>query len=136
MDAIVMAAGEGRRMRPLTERFAKPVLPIDGRPVLAVLLRELADAGVERAFVVLGHLGEQVEALVGDGRAFGLEARYARQPEIIGSADAVLHALAAGARPPALVAAADNVFEAGEIARFAAAVDPQLAGGLAVRRGR
>ena len=45
-----MAAGEGRRLRPLTERWAKPVLPIDGRPVLESLLRELAAAGTERAY--------------------------------------------------------------------------------------
>ncbi|HEX6699925.1 MAG TPA: sugar phosphate nucleotidyltransferase, partial [Gaiellaceae bacterium] len=63
MHAIVMAAGEGTRLRPLTERWAKPVLPIDGRPVIAMLLRELARAGLERATVVTGHLAEQVEAL-------------------------------------------------------------------------
>ena len=56
-----MAAGEGTRLRPLTERWAKPVLPIDGRPVLAVLLRELADAELKRVWLVTGHLAEQVE---------------------------------------------------------------------------
>ena len=67
-----MAAGEGMRLRPLTERWPKPVLPIDGRPVLGTLLRELAAAGIERAFVVTGHLGEQVRSLAGDGGAWGL----------------------------------------------------------------
>ena len=71
-----MAAGEGRRMRPLTERWAKPVLPIDGRPVIGTLLRDLAEAGIERATVVTGHLAEQVEGLVGDGSAFGLAVSY------------------------------------------------------------
>ena len=46
MDAVVMAAGEGCRLRPLTEQWPKPVLPIDGRPVIATLLRELAAAGL------------------------------------------------------------------------------------------
>ena len=73
MDAVVMAAGEGSRLRPLTEQWPKPVLPIDGRPVIATLLRELASAGCERAFVVTGHLAEQVEELVGDGSGFSLE---------------------------------------------------------------
>jgi glucose-1-phosphate thymidylyltransferase len=45
--AVVMAAGEGKRLRPLTERWPKPVLPIDGRPVIGTLLRELVAAGVE-----------------------------------------------------------------------------------------
>jgi len=59
-----MAAGEGRRLRPITERWPKPVLPIDGKPVIVTLLNELAEAGCERAWVVTGHLAEQVEELV------------------------------------------------------------------------
>src|SRR5262249_23189920 len=103
MDAIVMAAGEGTRLRPLTERWPKPVLPIDGRPVIATLLRELARAGCTRAFVVTGHLAEQVEELIGDGSAFGLEVRTVRQPAALGSADVVQRALVAGAEAPVVV---------------------------------
>jgi N-acetyl-alpha-D-muramate 1-phosphate uridylyltransferase len=134
LHAVVMAAGEGQRLRPLTELWPKPVLPIDGRPVVATLLRALASAGIERAHVVTGHLAEQVEELVGDGSAFGLEVAYARQPEALGSADAVRRALAAGARPPLVVTAADTVFRADGLA---AAVRDWLAsgaaGGLGVR---
>ncbi len=119
MNAIVMAAGEGTRLRPLTERWPKPVLPIDGRPVIATLLRELAAAGCELAVVVTGHLAEQVEELVGDGSAFGLDVRTVRQPGVLGSADAVKRALVAGAEPPCLVLAADTVFTPGDIGRFA-----------------
>src|SRR5439155_1564581 len=61
IEAIVMAAGEGRRLRPVTERWPKPTLPIDGHPVIATLLRELRSAGCERVTVVTGHLAEQVE---------------------------------------------------------------------------
>ncbi|MBD0329170.1 MAG: NTP transferase domain-containing protein [Thermoleophilia bacterium] len=136
MNAIVMAAGEGRRLRPLTERFAKPVLPIAGRPVIATLLRELADAGSERVTVVTGHLAEQVEALAGDGSAFGLDVRFARQPRPDGSADAVRRALAAGAGVPALVTAADVVYTPGDVRRFREAVAGGVAGGLALVRGR
>ncbi|TMK28641.1 MAG: hypothetical protein E6G64_08615 [Actinobacteria bacterium] len=114
MDAVVMAAGEGRRLRPLTERWPKPVLPIDGRPVLATLLWELAAAGVSRVFLVTGHLAEQVERLAGDGSAFGLEARNVRQPGVLGSADAVQRAARAGAAPPFLVSAADTLYSRGE----------------------
>src|SRR6185436_9433811 len=103
-----MAAGEGMRLRPLTERWPKPVLPIDGRPVVATLLRELAAAELRRVWVVTGHLAEQVEELVGDGTAFGVEVRCVRQPEVLGSADAVQRALGAGATLPALVSAADT----------------------------
>jgi NDP-sugar pyrophosphorylase family protein len=133
MDAIVMAAGEGSRLRPLTARWPKPVLPIDGRPVIATLLRELAAAGCPRAFVVTGYLAEQVEELVGDGSGFGLEVRTVRQPEVLGSADAVQRALAAGAEPPVVVSGADTVFVAGDVGRFVGASDG-LAGALACRR--
>jgi dTDP-glucose pyrophosphorylase len=116
-----MAAGEGTRLRPLTERWPKAILPVDGRPVIATLLRELAAAGCERAFVVTGHLGAQVERLVGDGSAFGLAVEPVRQPRPEGSADAVARALETGAGLPCLVAAADTVFTGGDLARFAAA---------------
>jgi NDP-sugar pyrophosphorylase family protein len=120
MHAVVMAAGEGRRMRPLTERWAKSILPIDGRPVIGTLLRDLAETGVEQVTIVTGHLAEQVEKLVGDGFAFGLAASFVRQPEPLGSADAVLRALQAGARLPLVVTAADTVFARGDLARFLA----------------
>ena len=79
IPAVVIAAGLGTRLRPLTERYAKPVLPIDGTPVLAHLLRELAEACVPHTTIVTGHLAEQVERFVGDGGGFGLDVAYARQ---------------------------------------------------------
>ena len=114
-----MAAGEGTRLRPLTERWPKPVLPIDGRPVLATLLRELAAAELRRVWLVTGHLAEQVERLAGDGSGFGVEVRSVRQPAPLGSADAVQRALAAGAAGPLIVTAADTLFHRGDVARFA-----------------
>ena len=132
MHAVVMAAGEGSRLRPLTDRWPKLVLPIDGRPVIATLLRELAAAGSGSVFVVTGHFAEQVEELVGDGSGFALDVRYARQPGGLGSADAVQRALVAGAEPPLLVTAADTVYTAGDLRRFAEAARG-AAGALAYR---
>ena len=129
IPAVVIAAGLGTRLRPLTERYAKPVLPIDGQPVVARLLRDLAAAGCARVTVVTGHLAEQVETLLGDGSGFGVEVRYARQPEPDGSADAVRRA---GEKPPYLVAAADTVFPKGSIAAVADGAGD--GGALAVRR--
>lgn len=129
IPGVVIAAGLGTRLRPLTERYAKPVLPIDGVPVVARLLRELVDAGCPRVTVVTGHLAEQVERLLGDGSGFGVEVRYVRQRQPDGSADAVRRA---GEEPPYLVSAADTAFPAGSIAEVAAAALP--AGAIAVRR--
>jgi NDP-sugar pyrophosphorylase family protein len=131
--AVVIAAGLGTRLRPLTEHFPKPVLPLDGRPVVATLLRELAAAGCRDVTLVVGYRAEQVEALVGDGAGFGVDVRYARQEEPLGSAHAVV---AASPRAPYLVAGADTLFAPGDIARFVEAFAASgAAGALAVEEG-
>jgi CTP:molybdopterin cytidylyltransferase MocA len=116
VEAVVIAAGEGRRLRPLTERWPKPVLPIDGKPVIANLLQELNGAGMGPITVVVGHLGDQIRSLLA-----GLDIRFAEQPEPLGSADAVRHAIAAGARAPFVVSVADTVYASGDVRRFVAA---------------
>ena len=100
-------------MRPLSEHWPKPVLPVDGKPVVVTLVHELA-AICGRIVVVTGHLAEQVEALVAP---LPYPVEFVRQPPGQGSADAVHRARP---RPPYLVLAADNVYEPGAIARFAA----------------
>ena len=115
-----MAAGEGTRLRPITERWPKPVLPIDGKPVVVTLVHELARV-CGRIVVVTGHLAEQVEALVAP---LPYPVEFVRQPAGQGSADAVLRARA---RPPYLVLAADTVFEPAAIERFAAHGDAAVA---------
>jgi NDP-sugar pyrophosphorylase family protein len=135
VEAIVMAAGEGRRLRPLTERWPKPLLPIDGRPVIATVVRELAAAGCARITVVVGHLGAQIVELLGDGRGYGVELTVAHQPRADGSADAVARGLAAGAVPPLLISTADTVFRPGDVGSFARAFASSGApGAAAVRR--
>ena len=106
-----MAAGEGTRLRPLTERWPKPILPIDGRPVVVTLLHELVFC--ERIVVVTGHLADQGEKLV---LSLSYPVEVVRQPPGLGSGDAVQRARA---RPPYLVLAADTVFEPGVVERFA-----------------
>ena len=129
-----MAAGEGRRLRPLTERWPKPLLPIDGRPVIETLLRELAAAGVERATVVTGHLAGKLETFLRDGDGLGLSVTFARQPEAIGAPDAILRAAAS---PPYLVSAADTVYTPGSVGHFVSAWKARgdgAAGAMAIRR--
>jgi len=113
VEAIVMAAGEGRRLRPLTERWPKPILPIDGRPVIVTLLRRLEAEGLAPVTVVTGYLADPIERLL---EVF--DVRFVRQPEALGSADAVRRALANGAELPAVVSAADSVFRSGDLRRF------------------
>jgi bifunctional UDP-N-acetylglucosamine pyrophosphorylase/glucosamine-1-phosphate N-acetyltransferase len=124
----VIAAGRGTRMRPVSDRWPKPVLPIDGRPVVVTLVHALAAAGCGEIVVVTGHLAEQVEELVAP---LPYPVRFARQPEPLGSADAVVRARA---RPPYVVVAADMLFADGDLARAVAAAGAGVAGALAVRR--
>jgi UDP-N-acetylglucosamine diphosphorylase / glucose-1-phosphate thymidylyltransferase / UDP-N-acetylgalactosamine diphosphorylase / glucosamine-1-phosphate N-acetyltransferase / galactosamine-1-phosphate N-acetyltransferase len=134
VEAVVMAAGEGTRLRPLTERWPKPVLPIDGRAVIASLLRDVAAAGCERVCVVTGHLAGAVERLVGDGSGFRVRVRFVHQPGVLGSADAVRRALDSGVSLPVVVSAADTLYSPGDVSRFVAAFQSsRAAGAVAVR---
>lgn len=124
MQAVVIAAGEGRRLRPLTERWPKPILPIDGKPVIATLLWELETAGVREVTVVVGHLGDQIRRLLA-----GFDVRFAEQPEVLGSADAVRRAVAAGAHAPFVATVADTVYTPGDVRRFVEAWEESGAAG-------
>jgi NDP-sugar pyrophosphorylase family protein len=122
-----MAAGLGSRLAPLTDRWPKPVLPIDGRPVVVTLVHELAAAGIDRFAIVTGHLAGQVEALLAP---LPYRFRFIPQPTPLGSADAVERAKVAA---PFIVAAADTRFADGDVGRFVSAVDG-ADGAVAVRR--
>jgi NDP-sugar pyrophosphorylase family protein len=91
----LLAAGRGRRLRPHTDHTPKPLLPVHGRPTLDYVLTAAANAGMETACVVTHHLGEQIEAFVGDGAAWGLTAVTCRQPHLDGAASALRTAVSA-----------------------------------------
>ena len=76
--AVVLAAGRGTRMGALTARAPKPLLEVAGRPLIVHVLGGMANAGVRRAIVVTGYLGEQIEAALGDGAGLGLALEYRR----------------------------------------------------------
>lgn len=85
MKAMVLAAGLGERMRPLTLLRAKPVLPVLNRPLLHWTLQHLARAGVREVMVNLHHMPHTIETALGDGRRFGLRIRYSREQAILGT---------------------------------------------------
>ena len=85
MKAMVLAAGLGTRMRPLTLDRAKPVLPVLNRPLLHWTLEMLASHGVEEVMINLHYLPRSVRAAVGDGRAFGLKVSYSFERDILGT---------------------------------------------------
>ncbi|HYW91731.1 MAG TPA: nucleotidyltransferase family protein [Gammaproteobacteria bacterium] len=76
MRAMILAAGRGERMRPLTDRHPKPLLQAGGRPLLAWHLERLAAAGFGEVVINLAWLGEQIRATIGDGSRWGLHVTY------------------------------------------------------------
>ncbi len=77
---MILAAGRGERMRPLTDRLPKPLLPVGGRPLIVWHLDRLARAGFLDIVINHAHLGDQIEALLGDGDAWGVRIHYSPEP--------------------------------------------------------
>ncbi len=76
LDVLILAAGRGRRLRPLTDAIPKPLLPLGGKSVLEHHLDRLKTQGFRRVVINLSWLGQQIRQQVGDGRRFGLRIRY------------------------------------------------------------
>jgi len=89
LEAVVMAGGEGRRLRPLTEDTPKPLLDVAGKPILARLVEHLARFGVRRCLVAINYLGDAVRDFLGDGGDFGVEVEYVEEREPLGTAGAL-----------------------------------------------
>lgn len=94
MQAVILAGGLATRMQPRTLTLPKAMLEVAGRPFAGWLLEALARSGYARVLFCIGHLGEQLRAYVGDGRAFGLSVDYSEDgPKLLGTAGALRRAL-------------------------------------------
>ena len=80
MKAFILAAGRGERMRPLTDHIPKPLLMAGGKPLIVWHLERLAAAGFREIVINHAHLGEQIEATLGDGSRWGLSIQYSPEP--------------------------------------------------------
>lgn len=88
--AVVLAAGRGTRMMPLTANLPKPLIPVAGTPMLERILRGLAAAGIDEGIIVTGYLGAMIEDYFGDGARVGMRLRYRTQEPQNGTAGALL----------------------------------------------
>lgn len=104
MKVMLLAAGRGTRMRPLTDHTPKPLLPVAGQPLIVWHLQRLAAAGLQQVVINLHHLGEQIADCLGDGSAWGLQIHYSREAELLETAGGIIQALPLlGAQPFLLV---------------------------------
>jgi MurNAc alpha-1-phosphate uridylyltransferase len=104
MKAMILAAGRGERLRPLTDRLPKALAEAGGKALIAWQLKRLAAAGFREVVINVAWLGERIEALLGNGSAFGVSIAYSREPQPLESAGGIANARALlGTGPFALV---------------------------------
>lgn len=107
MKAMILAAGRGVRMRPLTDTTPKSLLAVSGKPLIAWQLEKLARAGFAEVVINHAHLGHLIEAALGDGSRFGLSIRYSAESQALETAGGIALALPSLGAEPFLVINAD-----------------------------
>lgn len=91
--AMILAAGQGTRLRPLTDTTPKPLIEVQGMPLIERKVRQLAKAGIEHVVINLHHLGYMIEEYLGDGSAYGVRISYSREAELLETGGGVVNAL-------------------------------------------
>jgi MurNAc alpha-1-phosphate uridylyltransferase len=104
---MILAAGRGERMRPLTEHTPKPLLEVAGEPLIARHIRRLAAAGVGQLVINVSHLAEQIESYCGDGSRWGVEIAWSRESQPLETAGGIVRALPLLGDAPFLVVNGD-----------------------------
>ncbi len=122
-QAVILAAGEGQRLRPFTVTKPKVMLAIAGKPILQYVVEALAQNGIRNIVLVVGYQREQVFDYMGSGEQFGVDITYITQQRQLGTAHALAQVKAV-TESEFLVLPGDNLIEADAIARFVA-VKPQ-----------
>lgn len=111
MRAMILAAGRGERMRPLTDATPKPLLPVGGKPLIVWHLERLAQAGFTDVVINHAYLGEQIEQALGNGSQWGLTIRYSPEVTALETAGGIANALHLLGDEPFLVVNGDIFIE-------------------------
>jgi len=90
---MILAAGRGERMRPLSDRVPKPLLPVAGRPLIVHLIERLARAGFSELVVNVSHLAAHIERALGDGSRHGVRILYSREEQALETGGGIAYAL-------------------------------------------
>jgi len=111
MKAMILAAGLGARLRPLTDTLPKPLLPIAGRPLIVWNLLLLRRHGVTEVIINLHHLGHLIEQALGDGSQFGMRIAYSKEPVLLGTGGGLKQAEPFFGGEPFVVLNGDTLFD-------------------------
>jgi MurNAc alpha-1-phosphate uridylyltransferase len=106
-SAMILAAGRGERMRPLTDTCPKPLLVVGGKPLIVWQIERLVSAGFHDLVINHAHLGSMIEAALGTGSAWGARIRYSPEPVALETAGGIANALPLLGRDPFIVANGD-----------------------------
>ncbi len=111
MKAMILAAGFGTRLKPLTDATPKPLLPVAGTPMIVWNLLLLKRHGILDAVINLHHLGTMIEQALGNGARFGMRITYSHEPVILGTGGGIKQAEGLFGGEPVLVLNGDTLFE-------------------------
>jgi NDP-sugar pyrophosphorylase family protein len=85
MKAVILAGGRGTRLKPYTTAFPKPLMPVGDKPILEILIRQLRSHDFKEIILLVGHLGELIMTFFGDGSKFGVNIRYSKEEQLLGT---------------------------------------------------
>jgi len=108
---MILAAGLGRRLRPLTTHLPKPLVPILNRPLLWYLINRVREAGIHQIAINLHYRGDQIRSWLGRGERLGVEVTYSEEDELLGSAGGVRRIRDFFGNEPALIVHGDILFD-------------------------
>lgn len=86
MKAVILAGGKGTRLKPYTTVFPKPLMPVGDKPILEIIIRQLKSHGLEDIIITVGHLGELIMNFFGDGSKLGVNIKYSKEDQPLGTA--------------------------------------------------
>ena len=133
LEGVILAAGKGTRIRPFSDHYPKPLLPVFDRPLLLWQVEAMRELGIRDILIVVGHLGHRVVETLGDGSRYGVNIRYVEQQETLGIAHAVGQ-LEPYIERPFLLFLGDIFFETRNLASMLAAYQrPDVDAVLAVK---
>ncbi len=127
MRAMLLAAGRGERLRPLTDTVPKALVEVGGKPLVAWHLERLAAAGAQDVVINVSHLGDRIVERIGDGGRFGLRVAYSREAERLETAGGIAQALHLLGREPFVLVNADIYCEYDLAHLFGMALGARLA---------